>query len=136
MDKLNLEIVTPRGTAFSGEVDEIFMAKGEAGEFGVLAGHAPLLAALKAGAFVTKTDGKPQYYFVGPGFAEVSQSGMIVLADSAERAEDIDVQRATDARRRAEERLAKKDDTDFARAQAALDRAAARVRIAEEHAGK
>lgn len=136
MDTLKVEIVTPRGSAFSGEVDEVSLAKGEAGDFGVLAGHAPLLTALKVGVFITKTDGKPQYYFVGSGFVEVSQSGMIVLADSAERAEDIDVQRAMAARQRAEERLARQNDNDFARAQSALDRATARISIAGEHAHK
>ena len=136
MDKLMLEIVTPRGSAFSGEVDEVVLAKGGEGDFGVLSGHAPLLTTLKIGAFVTKTDGKPEYYFVGSGFAEVSQTGMVVLADSAERADDIDVQRAMAAKQRAEERMAKKDDSDFVRAQSALERATTRITIAEEHGHK
>ncbi|MDA8388574.1 MAG: F0F1 ATP synthase subunit epsilon [Nitrospiraceae bacterium] len=136
MDKLKLEIVTPRGSAFSGEVDEVFMAKGGMGEFGVLAGHAPLLTTLRIGAFITKTDGKPSYYFVGAGFAEVNQQGMVVLADSAERAEDIDVNRAMAAKQRAEALLAKKDSEDFAHVQSALDRAMERIRIAEEHGRK
>ncbi len=133
MDKLKLEIVTPRGAVFSGEVEEAH-ASGSEGDFGVLPGHAPLMTMLRVGALVARADGKPNYFFVGSGFAEVSWKGMIILADSAERAEDIDVARAMAAKQRAEERLAKIENLDFIRAQSALERAVARIRVAEEHA--
>ncbi|MDA8088270.1 MAG: F0F1 ATP synthase subunit epsilon [Nitrospiraceae bacterium] len=135
MDKLRLEIVTPRGAVFSGEVDEVH-ASGSEGDFGVFPGHAPLMSMLRVGALIARADGKPNYFFVGSGFAEVSSKGMIILADSSERAEDIDVARAMAAKQRAEERLAKIENMDFARAQSALERAMARIRIAEERARK
>lgn len=134
-EKLKLEIVTPRGTVFSGEVDEV-QASGSEGDFGVLPGHAPLMTMLRIGALITRTDGNPGFFFVSSGFAEVGWNGMIILADASERAEDIDVARAMAAKERAEQMLAKKEEVDFTRAQAALERAVARIRISEEHARK
>ena len=135
MDKLSLDIVTPHGTVFSGQVDEVD-ASGADGDFGVLAGHAPLMAILRIGALVVKTDSKPGYYFVGSGYAEVLSDKMIVLAESAERAEDIDVERAMEKKKRLELMLAKKENVDFTRAQVALERAIARIRIAKEYVSK
>ncbi|MDA8086103.1 MAG: F0F1 ATP synthase subunit epsilon [Nitrospiraceae bacterium] len=135
MDKLALDIVTPHGTVYSGPVEQVD-ASGADGDFGVLAGHAPLMAILRIGALIIKADGKPSYYFVGSGYAEVLAGKMIVLAESAEKAEDIDVERAMEKKKRLELLLAKKENVDFTRAQAALERAIARIRIAKEYAGK
>ncbi len=134
-EKFYLDIVTPHGKLFSGEVDEV-AASGAVGDFGVLPGHAPLMAILRIGAFIVKTGGKTEYYFVGSGYAEVLNDKMTVLADSAERAEDIDVERAMEKKKRLELLLAKKENIDFTRAQASLERAIARIRIAKEYAGK
>ena len=135
MDKLALDIVTPHGTVFSGQVDEV-AASGSEGDFGLLPGHAPLMAILRIGALITKTEGNPGYFFVGGGYAEVLSDKVTILAESAERAEDIDVEKAMEKKRRLEETLARKEGVDFTRAQAALERAIARIQIAKEFAGK
>ncbi|NOX20579.1 MAG: F0F1 ATP synthase subunit epsilon [Nitrospirae bacterium] len=129
-EKLTLEVVSPYGAAFKDEVDEV-VAPGTEGEFGVLPGHVPFITTLKIGVLVYKKDGKPGYIFVNSGYAEVYEDKVLVLADSAEKAEDIDVERAKAALKRAEERLQKKEDIDFARAQAALQRALTRLKTVE-----
>ncbi|NOZ25439.1 MAG: F0F1 ATP synthase subunit epsilon [Nitrospirae bacterium] len=130
-DKLTLEIVSPYGPVLKEEVDEV-VATGSEGEFGVLPGHVPFVTTLKIGMLVCKKGGTVSYVFVNSGYAEVSDDRVLILADSAERAEDIDVERARNAMRRAEERLRKQEQIDFARAQAALDRAMIRVQLAEK----
>lgn len=130
-DKITLEIVTPYGAVLSEEVDEV-TAPGSEGEFGVLAGHAQFITTLKAGMLVSKAGSDTSYYFVSWGYAEVGPDKVVILADSAEKSMDIDVERATEAKRRAEERLRQEADIDFARAEAALERATARIHIAEK----
>jgi F-type H+-transporting ATPase subunit epsilon len=130
MEKLKLDIVTPDGLIFSGDVDEV-TATGSEGEFGVLPGHAPFLTTLKIGMLVVKKGSEVMYFFVNSGYAEVGPDKVVVLADSAERAEGIDVERAKEAMKRAEERLKKREEIDFARAESALERATTRIRIAE-----
>lgn len=132
-EKLKLDIVTPYGSVFSEDVDEI-TAVGSEGEFGVLPGHAPFLTTLKSGSFSCKAEAGNMYFFVNWGYAEVGPEKVIILADSAELSTDIDVERAHEARGRAEERLEKEEKIDFVRAEAALERAITRIRIAEEHA--
>ena len=129
-EKLTLEVVSPYGAAFKDEVDEV-VAPGTEGEFGVLPGHVPFITTLKIGILIYKKDGRPGYIFVNSGYAEVFEDKVLVLADSAEKAEDIDVERAKAALKRAEERLQKQDNIDFARAQAALERAITRIKTAE-----
>ena len=135
MEKLSLDIVTPHGTLFSGEVDEVAVAGAE-GDFGVLPGHASLIAIVRIGALITRADGQHGYFFVGGGYAEVISDKMIILAESAEKAEDINVERAMERKKRTEELLARKEGVDFTRAQAALERAIARIQIAKEFAHK
>jgi F-type H+-transporting ATPase subunit epsilon len=108
------------------------MAPGSLGEFGVLSGHTPFMTSLKIGAvrYVDKA-GKERFVFVSGGFAEALPNKVTILADSAERRKDIDIERAKAALARAEERLAKEGDIDFARARAALARAILRIRLAE-----
>lgn len=129
-NKLRLDIVTPHGLVLSEDVDEV-TATGTEGEFGVLPGHVPFITTLKVGMLVLKKDNKTEYVFVNSGYAEVSPDKVVILADSAERAEDIDVERALAARKRAEERLAQAEKYDFTRAMAALERASIRIQIAE-----
>jgi len=134
-DKLRLEIVTPYGSVFSDEVDE-FTATGSEGEFGVLPGHAPFLTALKVGMLTYKKGAEAGFFFVSGGYAEVSLDKATILADSAERAEDIDIERAKAAMKRAEERLKQAEKIDFARATAAIERSAIRVQVAEKKGSK
>ena len=131
MEKLKLEIVAPYGLILSDEVDEV-TAVGAEGEFGILAGHAPFLTALKIGMLTYKKGKEVGYVFVNRGFAEVGPDKVIILADSAEKAEDIDVKRAEAAMKRAEERLKQVEKIDFSRAEAALERATMRIQVAEK----
>lgn len=126
---LRLDIVTPHGLVLSEDVDEI-TATGSEGEFGVLPGHVPYITTLSIGMLIIRKEGKTSYVFVNSGYAEVSSGKVVVLADSAERAEDIDVERASAAMKRAEERLKQADKIDFGRATAALERASIRTQIA------
>lgn len=129
--KLNLEIVTPYGSVFSDEVDEV-IASGSEGEFGVLPSHIPFLTTLKIGMLLYKKGTETGYFFVNWGYAEVGPDKVLILADSAERARDIDAQRALEAKQRAEERLKEADKYDQARATASLERAITRIHIAEK----
>lgn len=129
-NKLTLDVVTPYGSVLSEEVDEV-SASGSEGDFGVLAGHVPFITTLKVGMLSYRKGSQTSYVFVNTGYAEVCDDKVIVLADSAELAGDIDVDRAKEAMKRAEERLKKMEETDFARATASLERAAIRIQIAQ-----
>ncbi|MFV0421501.1 F0F1 ATP synthase subunit epsilon [Oleidesulfovibrio sp.] len=126
---LQLEIVTPDKVVLSEQVDYVG-APGYEGEFGVLPNHIPFLSALAIGSLYYKANGKTHYAFVSGGFAEVSDNKVTILAESAERAEDIDIERARKAQERAKERLnVQRDKVDATRAEAALQRALARLRV-------
>ncbi|MDP2277498.1 MAG: F0F1 ATP synthase subunit epsilon [Nitrospirota bacterium] len=129
-NKILLEIVTPHGLIYSGEVDEV-TANGSEGEFCVLPGHAPYVTTLKIGMLIAKTGKEPVIFFVNWGYAEVGADKVLILADSAEKSEEIDVERAKEAMKRAEERLKKTEDIDFHRAKASLERAATRIQISQ-----
>jgi len=132
-ENIRLEVVTPEKSVVS-EDAKIVMAPGELGEFGVLSGHTPFMTSLKLGSVrFEDSSGAERFVFVSGGFAEALPDRVTILADSAERRKDIDIERAKAAMQRAEERLAKEDDgdIDFMRAQAALIRAIQRIRIAE-----
>lgn len=133
--KLLLEIVTPQGLIFSEEVDEV-TASGSEGEFGVLPGHVPFVTTLKIGMLTCKKGSETKYFFVNWGYAEAGAEKVMVLADSAERSEEIDIERARAAMKRAEERLRKAEEIDFTRAEASLERAITRVQIAEMRRAK
>jgi F-type H+-transporting ATPase subunit epsilon len=128
--KLLLEIVTPQGLVFSEEVDEV-AATGSEGEFGVLPGHVPFVTTLKIGMLTCKKGSEARYFFVNWGYAEVGAEKVMILADSAERSEDIDLDRAMAAKKRAEERLKHAENVDFARAESALERAVTRSQVVE-----
>jgi len=129
-DKLFLEVVTPQKSIVSEEV-EILVAPGSEGEFGALKGHTTFLTSLKLGTLRYKdVNGKERYLFINGGFAEVLPDKVTILAESAERRKDIDVERAMKAKLRAEQRLAAKAaDSDLVRAEAALRRAVHRLSI-------
>ncbi|MBC7223155.1 MAG: F0F1 ATP synthase subunit epsilon [Anaerolineae bacterium] len=132
MTPLTCEVVTAERLLFSGEVD-LVLAPGIEGQLGILPNHAPLITALLPGELIVRQGDEEIVFAVGGGFLEVVHNKVTVLADSAERAEEIDVERALAAKRRAEERLAQRraEDIDHARAEAALRRAMARLRAAE-----
>ena len=131
---IRLEIVTPERTVVS-EDARIVVAPGILGEFGVLTGHTPFLTTLKTGPLrFTDEKGTEHHIFVSGGFAEALPDKVTVLAESAERRKDIDLERAKTALERAEKRLAeeaKKTEIDYLRAKMALKRAIHRIRIAE-----
>jgi len=131
-DKIFLEVVTPERKVLSETVD-IVVAPGEEGEFGALPNHIPFLSKLKVGELRFRIGGVTRYIALMGGYAEVLPDRVTVLAAAAEEATDIDVIRARAARERAERRLAEtKDKYEFAQVQAALQRAIARLRIAEK----
>jgi F-type H+-transporting ATPase subunit epsilon len=133
-ENLRLEVVTPEKSVVS-ENAQIVMAPGSLGEFGVLTGHTPFLTTLKTGALKYKDEsGRERFVFVSSGFAEALPDRVTVLAESAERRKDIDIERAKAAMERAEKRLqtkAREEEIDFLRAKAALLRAISRIQLAQ-----
>jgi F-type H+-transporting ATPase subunit epsilon len=128
---LRIEFVTPERAIAHEDVDEVELP-GEEGFFGVLPGHAPLLAALRPGEMWYRKGTVTTHAFLGGGFAEVTPDRVSILAPVAERAEDIDLARAEAAKRRAEELLAKPmADVDFERARISLLRAISRLDVAK-----
>jgi F-type H+-transporting ATPase subunit epsilon len=134
-EQLKLELVTPQRKVVSEEVDEI-TATGTLGEFGVLPGHAPFLSSLKIGELSYKKGGSLYYLAVNKGYFEVVNDTVTVLVESAERAEEIDLDRAKKAMAKSEERLKAlaPDDTDYAAMEAALQKALIRMQVAAKAA--
>jgi len=126
---LRLEFVTPERAVVHEDVDEVEVP-GEDGYFGVLPGHAPLLAALKTGELWYRQGADKKFAFVAGGFVEVLPDRVAILAQIAERAEDIDAERAEASKRRAEERLSRPSiEMDADRARIALMRALVRLQV-------
>jgi F-type H+-transporting ATPase subunit epsilon len=127
---IKLEVVTVERVAFNGDVD-IITVPGIDGELGILPHHTPLMTILMPGELIARKDGDEYILAISGGFLEIRPDRVIVLADAAERAEEIDIERAEAAKKRAEERLSHpSSEVDIARAQAALRRAAARIEVA------
>jgi F-type H+-transporting ATPase subunit epsilon len=127
---LRLEFVTPERALAQNEVDEVVIP-GEMGDLGVLPGHAPLLTALRPGEMWYRKGKEKFFAFVGGGFAEVVGDRVSILAEVAERADEIDLARAEAARKRAEDALIRPmSDTEMELARIALARAIARLEIA------
>jgi F-type H+-transporting ATPase subunit epsilon len=133
---IRLEVVTPGNVVVSEEV-QMVVSPGSLGEFGVLVGHTPFMTTLKTGVIrYTDANGTEQIVFVSGGFAEALPDKVTVLAESAEKRQDIDIERAKAAMERAQKRLAddhSKADIDFSRAHVALERAVIRISLAERH---
>lgn len=127
---LKIDIVTAERKVYSDDVD-IIIAPGIEGQLGILPHHAPLMTMLKPGELLVRRGGVEVSLAVSGGFLEVRPDRVIVLADAAERAEEIDIARAEAAKRRAQEQLAHPEAIDVARAQAALQRAVARLEVAD-----
>jgi F-type H+-transporting ATPase subunit epsilon len=128
-DTFQLEIVTPDKLVVDDRAEEI-QIPGKQGYLGVLPGHAPLITELAVGEISYRRGGTTQRLAVAWGFAEVLPEKVTILAQTAERAEEVDVARAERARERAEARLKSGDpNTDYPRAQTALERAQARLEV-------
>lgn len=134
MEKVKLEIVTPEHTVYAAEVDQVSLPTGQ-GEITVLPHHIPLVSTLQAGRVKIVRDGREEYMAISSGFIEVQPHRVVVLAQTAERAEEIDSARAQAARDRAqaslkEERLNKEE---YAAVASALEKEMVRLRVAERH---
>ena len=130
MRKLQLDIVTAERLVSSEQID-VLVAPGVEGELAVLAHHAPLLTVLKPGEIRILNDGEESDIAVSGGFMEVMPDKVTILADTAERADEIDEERAEIALKRAEERIvAAPTDMDLERALASLRRSQARLKVA------
>jgi F-type H+-transporting ATPase subunit epsilon len=128
---VRLEFVTPERTICHDDVDEVVLP-GEEGDFGVLPGHAPMLALLRIGPMWFRKGTDKQYAFLAGGFAEVTSELVSVLAEVAERAEDIDLARAEAAKHRAEQTMAKPPtEPDYELARIALMRAISRLEVSK-----
>ncbi len=132
-EKIHLEIVTPEKQLFSGDVDEVTVPS-NVGYLGILPGHAPLLGELGIGEIGYRIGDRREFLFCSWGFVEVLPERVIILSQTAEKASEIDLNRAEQARLRAEKQLASKDpNTDFVRAQLAALRAISRLDAARRY---
>src|SRR6056297_2072589 len=132
-ENIKLEVVTPEKYVVSEEA-QIVMAPGSLGEFGVLHGHTPFLTSLKVGRLHYRdTSGQEREMFVSGGFAEALPNCVTVLAESAERRREIDMDRAKAALERAQNRLSQEHDEtiNYERARGAMYRAIERIKLAE-----
>jgi F-type H+-transporting ATPase subunit epsilon len=131
MATTRLSIVTAEREVFADDVDEV-VAPGVEGQLGILPHHSPLMTTLLPGELLVKKGGEEFYMAMSGGFIEVRPDRIIILADAAERVEEIDVARAEEAKRRAEARLAEPmAGVDLARAEAALRRSLIRLQVVE-----
>lgn len=132
--QIRLEVVTPNGAVVSEDVD-IVNAPGYGGDFGVLANHAPFLSTIRIGTLSYESGKKRENLMISGGFCEVSNNKITFLVESAEFGRQIDVDRAMRAKERAEQRLAKAAQHDDllnrTRAEAALQRALARLKVSK-----
>ena len=131
--QIRLEVVTPSGAKVNEDVD-IVNAPGYGGDFGVLANHAPFLSTIKIGTLTYENGNKRESLMISGGFCEVSDNKITFLVESAEVGSEIDVERAMRAKDRAEKRLAQAaqqaEDFNRRRAEIALQRAIARLKVA------
>lgn len=127
----DLKLTTPEGVRLEAEA-EFVLVPGAEGDIGVLPGHSPLLSPMRLGHVVATVGGGTRRFSVSGGFVEIHPDSVLILAETAEAADDVDVDRARAARERAEKRLEEPShDTDVARAQVALARALNRLSLAE-----
>jgi len=132
MAAIRLDIVTAERIVFSEEVD-VVVAPGVEGQLGILPHHAPLMTMLQSGKLLVRKGGEEFFLAISGGFLEVRPDRIIVLADAAERAEEIDIARAEEAKRRAEEQLSQHpSEIDAARIEASLHRSLVRLKIGEK----
>ena len=131
-ETMHLTVVTPEKVIYDDQAEAVIV-RGSEGELGVFFDHAPLATELGIGVLNIKTEKDYQPISISGGFLEILPQQVTVLADAGERPEEIDLQRAQEAKKRAEDRLTRAEtdpEVDFARAKAALQRAISRIRIA------
>lgn len=134
---IQCEILTQERQLYSDTAD-IVVLPGLEGQMGVLPNHSPLLTVLGFGEVVVRSSGEEQFFAIGGGFAEVQPDRIIILADSAEQAEEIDIERAVEARERAEKAMTEgvpDDPARYAQIEAALRRAQIRIDVARRRGG-
>jgi len=134
MAELNLEIITPEKPIFKDQIEAVTIP-GTLGSFQILKDHAPIISSFEVGIIKVKKATAETFYTTSGGTVEVNKNQVLVLADSIEKITDINVDRAEQAKKRAEERLRKKqeEDIDEARAKAALNRALNRLNAVKKH---
>ncbi|MBD7938714.1 F0F1 ATP synthase subunit epsilon [Cytobacillus sp. Sa5YUA1] len=134
MKTIKVSVVTPDGPVYESDV-EMVSTKAESGELGILAGHVPMVAPLQIGAVRLKKENQSDLVAVSGGFLEVRPDQVTILAQSAEQATDIDLDRAKRAKDRAEQHLneTKRENVDFKRAELALKRAMNRINVSERN---
>jgi F-type H+-transporting ATPase subunit epsilon len=132
MKTIKVSVVTPDGPVYESDVDMV-STKAQSGELGILPGHIPMVAPLQIGAVRLKKEGNMEFIAVSGGFLEVRPDQVTILAQSAETASEIDVERALRAKERAEQRMReqKTEHIDFRRAELALQRAINRLAVSE-----
>ena len=138
MKKFKLKIVTPERVVLSDEVTQVSVET-KMGQITILPNHLPLVAELAAGEIIVKQDGeKEDWMAVSGGFVEVLPNQVVILADTAEYAEEIDEQRAEEAKKRAEKLLKEKlaDSEDYARVAAMLQKELARLKVVRRRKNK
>ena len=132
MARLGFEILTAERVVHSDEVD-VVVAPSVDGQLAILPQHAPLMVMLQPGEIIVRKDAEEQSLFVSGGFMEVIGNRVTILADTAERAEEIDTARAEEARKRAEQRIVlPASEADHERARAAMMRSLMRLKVAEK----
>lgn len=130
--KIHLKITTHERVVFDADVDEIY-SKGTQGEFGILPGHIPFMSALDVGVTKVIVDGKPQLFTTMGGVFQIQGNEALILTQTAEKAEEIDIERAKEAKKRAEERLGGNfEDVETQRAEVSLARAMARLKASNK----
>jgi len=133
--EIKFKIVTPERTVFEDAVSQVTLPTSE-GEITILPNHQSYIASLQSGEIMFKKDGKEIFLAISGGFIEFHNNALIVLADTAERAEEIDLERAQIARKRAQElklKIISTDETDYARVAAMLEKQSARIKVARKN---
>lgn len=133
--KIKFKIVTPEKIFFEEEIDQITLPVTD-GQVTILPNHRSYIASLRAGEISFKKDGEEIEMATSGGFIEFDNNKLIVLADTAERAEEIDVEKAEEAKKRAEELMrtrVKMDDEEYAKVAAAIEHESAKIKLARKH---
>jgi F-type H+-transporting ATPase subunit epsilon len=132
---IKFKIVTPEKTVFEGEIDQATLPVAD-GEVTILPNHRSYIAALKSGEIYVKKGAEELDFAISGGFIEFSDNNLVVLADTAERAEEIDLKRAEEGRQRAEDLKKQKismDDSEYARVASAIEKEMARIKVGRKH---
>lgn len=133
--RIKFKIVTPERTVFENMVSQATLLTTD-GQVTILPNHRSYIASLKSGEIMLKKDGEEILLSTSGGFVEFNQNELIVLADTAERAEDIDIKKAEEARKRAEELMKQKismDESEYAAVAAAIEKESVRIKVARKH---